>query len=229
MTWFFIVVVLFFFMNSPLLIESQKCSSDFDCLRMAYGEGFCIDGECYDKEEYGQPCSHNRQCHQNNQRCLNRKCDCVENYKWLRTRCAHKDFCDFNTDCKEVEYCSSSGLCLTGSRSGFKVSPAIIASIFIFVVVVLIIGCQIRRRRQAQIITQSLIRNQQSTGATTVIQQVTVQQPVIQPQFIPVPQPMPVYQSIPPYQPQCPPAYQPQYQEHGNAPPFSPSAPPAYH
>ena len=196
MTWFFIVVVLLFFMNSPLLIESQKCSLDIDCLEM--GEGFCIYDECYAREEYGQPCTWNRQCHRDNQRCWNQKCDCLINYKRLRTRCVPKDFCEFSSDCEEGDYCARKtattyGLCYLGRRSGL--SPGIIALIVIFVVSILILGCFVlcRLRCPGQSITEFLIRDQQPTR---VIQEVTVQRPVIQPLFSPVSQPISVYQSV---------------------------------
>ena len=152
MTLFFIVVVLLFFMNSPLLIESQNCSLDINCLEM--GEVFCIDNKCYSRIEYGELCSYDKQCDQTNQRCLYQKCDCLENYKWLRTECFEKTFCKFTYDCTEEEYCSRSNSCLPRSRSP---TPAIIAAVVIFVVVVLIIGWQIRKRCRAQSITQPLI------------------------------------------------------------------------
>ena len=171
MTLFFIVVVLLFFMNSPLLIESQNCSLDIDCLEM--GEGFCIYGKCYARKEYGELCSYDKQCHED-QRCLKEKCSCPKDYYWLRTRCTNRE-CDFDSDCKEGDYCSIASFgswCYFDNRSsgvpGFIAIP--ITGVVVFILVLCILEC--RPRCGDQSITQPLIRDRQPT---TVIQRVTVQ------------------------------------------------------
>ena len=135
-----------------------SCNYDSDCYR--WGDTYCINRRCYSKKSYGFSCSYDRQCDEPNQRCSTSHCECRYNYKREGGRCVWND-----------------GTWSTGKSVGVTIGVLI-------VVVAIIAGIEIRRRRARQI-TQALL---QSQATTTVVQPTYIAQPG---------PPQPVYQAQP--------------------------------
>ena len=107
--FFAVLAVVVTLIYSPLPVDSETfcrrdidCNHQYDCLDFwLHYLCVCDKGVCYPKRHRLEPCSVNRQCVGNHEKCQKDVCDCDEEggYRWLRTRCAEKHWCDFDSDC----------------------------------------------------------------------------------------------------------------------------------